>query len=67
LIDSHVRDTSERYLESTFGKDKSFCILMNIPVQVNAALPPKLWRENARLCEWSAETGARRGDHQDEN
>jgi transcriptional regulator with XRE-family HTH domain len=67
FIDSHVRDTNERYLETTFGKVESFCILMNIPVQNETALPPNLWRENTRLYEWSAETGARWGDHQDEN
>jgi len=67
FIDSHVRDTNERYLESAFGNVESFCILMNIPVQNNVALPPNLWRENTRLYEWSAETGARWGDSQDED
>jgi transcriptional regulator with XRE-family HTH domain len=67
FIDSHVRDTNERYLESDFGDVESFCILMNIPVQNDVALPPNLWRENTRLYEWSAETGARWGDRQDEN
>ena len=67
FIDSHLRDTNERYLESTFGNAESFCILMNIPVQNNVALPPNLWRENTRLYEWSAETGARWGDRQDDN
>jgi transcriptional regulator with XRE-family HTH domain len=67
FIDSHVRDTNERYLENAFGNVESFCILMNIPVQKNIALPPNLWREGARLYEWSAETGARWGDRQDEN
>ena len=62
FIDSHLRDTNERYLESAFGNVESFCILMNIPVQNNIALPPNLWRENTRLYEWSAETGARWGD-----
>jgi transcriptional regulator with XRE-family HTH domain len=65
FIDPHVRDTNERYLEGTFGNSESFCILMNIPVQNNIALPPNLWRENTRLYEWSAETGAQWGDHQD--
>jgi transcriptional regulator with XRE-family HTH domain len=59
FIDSHVRDTNERYLESAFGNVESFCILMNIPIQNEIALPPNLWRENTRLYEWSAETGAR--------
>ena len=67
FVDSHLRDTNERYLENTFGNVESFCILMNIPVQNNIALPPNLWREGARLYEWSAETGARWGDRQDGN
>jgi transcriptional regulator with XRE-family HTH domain len=67
FIDSHLRDTNERYLESTFGNVESFCILMNIPVQNDVALPPNLWRENTSLYEWSAETGARWGSHPDEN
>ena len=65
FVDSHLRDTNERYLESAFGNAESFCILMNIPVQNNIALPPNLWRENTRLYEWSAETGARWGDRPD--
>jgi transcriptional regulator with XRE-family HTH domain len=67
FIDSHLRDTNDRYLESALGNVESFCILMNIPVQNDMALPPNLWRENTRLYEWSAETGARWGDRQDEN
>jgi len=67
FIDSHVRDMNERYLESTFGNVESFCILMNIPVQNDIALPPNLWRENTRLYEWSVDTGARWGDRQDDN
>jgi transcriptional regulator with XRE-family HTH domain len=67
FIDSHLRDTNQRYLETAFGNVESFCILMNIPVQNETALPPNLWRENTRLYEWSAETGARWGDRQDEN
>jgi transcriptional regulator with XRE-family HTH domain len=59
FIDSHVRETNERYLESAFGNADSFCILMNILVHGDIALPPNLWRENTRLYEWSAETGAR--------
>jgi len=58
FIDSHLRETNERYLEDTFGDTDSFCILMNVPVQNGAALPPNLWRDNTRLYEWSAETGA---------
>jgi transcriptional regulator with XRE-family HTH domain len=67
FIDSHVRDTNERYLESTFGNVESFCLLINIPVQNDVALPPNLWRENTRLYEWSTETGAGWGDRQDDN
>jgi transcriptional regulator with XRE-family HTH domain len=65
FVDAQLRDTNERYLESAFGNAESFCILMNIPVQNNIALPPNLWRENTRLYEWSAETGARWGDRPD--
>jgi transcriptional regulator with XRE-family HTH domain len=65
FVDSHLRDNNERYLENAFGDVKSFCILMNIPVQNNTALPPNLWRDNTRLYEWSAETGARWCDRQD--
>jgi len=67
FIDQHVRDTNERYLEGAFGDVESFCLLMNIPVQNDIALPPNLWRENTRLYEWSAETGSRWGDRQDGN
>ncbi len=67
FIDSQLRNTNERYLESAFGNVESFCILMNIPVQNDVALPPNLWRENTRLYEWSAETGARWGDRPDDN
>jgi transcriptional regulator with XRE-family HTH domain len=59
FIDAHVRDTNGRYLDNAFGNVESFCLLMNIPVQNNIALPPNLWRENTCLYEWSAETGAR--------
>jgi transcriptional regulator with XRE-family HTH domain len=67
FVDSHVRDTNERYLESAFGNAESFCILMSIPVQNGIALPPNLWRDNTRLYEWSEETGPRWGDRQDDN
>jgi transcriptional regulator with XRE-family HTH domain len=67
FIDAHVRDMNERYLETAFGNVESFCILMNIPVQKDVALPPNLWREGTVLYEWSTETGARWGDRQDEN
>ena len=49
------------------GSVESFCLLMNIPVQNDVALPPNLWRENTRLYQWSAEIGARWGDRKDEN
>jgi transcriptional regulator with XRE-family HTH domain len=62
FIHSHLRDTNERYLESAFGNVDSFCILMNIPVQNDVALPPNLWRENTSLYEWSADSGARWGN-----
>jgi transcriptional regulator with XRE-family HTH domain len=67
FIDPHVRDNNERYLAGAFGNVESFCLLMNIPIQNDVALPPNLWREDTRLYEWSAETGARWGNHQDEN
>jgi transcriptional regulator with XRE-family HTH domain len=67
FIDTHVRETNERYLENAFGNVESFCILVNIPVQNEVALPPNLEREGTRLYEWSAETGARWGDRQDDN
>lgn len=59
FTDSHVRDDNERYLEATFRDSDTFCVLMNVPIASNMALPPNLWRENVRLWEWSAETGAR--------
>jgi transcriptional regulator with XRE-family HTH domain len=67
FIDSHLRDTNERYLERAFGNVESFCILMNIPVHNDVALPPNLSRENTSLYEWSAETGARWGGGHVEN
>lgn len=59
FTDSHVRQSNEQYLEDAFGEADAFCILMRVPVQNNIALPPNLWRGNARLYEWSASTGAR--------
>jgi transcriptional regulator with XRE-family HTH domain len=67
FIDSHVRDTNERYLESAFGNVESFCLLMNVPVQNDIALPPNLWREGTSLYEWSPVTGTQWGDRQDDN
>jgi transcriptional regulator with XRE-family HTH domain len=64
FIDLHVQESNERYREKVFGNAESFCILMNIPVQNDVALPPNLWRENTRLYEWSTEIGARWGGRQ---
>jgi len=57
--DPHVRDANEQYVADAFRSADAFCILMNVPVQNNAALPPNLRRDDIRLYEWSAETGAR--------
>lgn len=59
FTDSHVRDTNARYLQDAFGEADAFCILMRVPVQNNIALPFSLRRDNVRLFEWSAATGAR--------
>jgi hypothetical protein len=59
FTDPHVKDGNEQYLKEAFGSAEAFCILMRVPVQRNTALPPNLWREDVRLYEWSAETGAR--------
>jgi transcriptional regulator with XRE-family HTH domain len=59
FTDPHVRDTNEQYLEEAFGNAEAFCILVNIPVRNNSALPPNLWREKIRLYEWSATMGER--------
>jgi transcriptional regulator with XRE-family HTH domain len=65
--DSHVRDANLRYLTDKFPGTDKFCILMRVPVRKDAALPPNLSNDDVRLYEWSAETGARWGDHSDEN
>lgn len=59
FTDSHVKDDNEQYLKETFGNAETFCILMRVLVQKDAALPPNLRRDGIRLYEWSAETGAR--------
>lgn len=59
FTDPHVRDGNEQYLKEAFGGAEAFCILMRVPVHTNTALPTNLWREDVRLYEWSAETGAR--------
>ncbi len=59
FADSHIRDTNEQYLKDTFGNTETFCILMKVAIGNDAALPPNLSRDDVRLYEWSAETGAR--------
>jgi transcriptional regulator with XRE-family HTH domain len=67
FINPHLRDSNERYLENAFKNVESFCILMNIPVQNDVALPPNLWNEHSSLYEWSADTGVRWGDGAGDN
>jgi len=59
FTDSHVREENERYLRETFDNTSAFCIVMNIPVANNAALPTNLWLDHVRLYEWSTETEPR--------
>ena len=59
FTDSHVRVTNEQYLEDTFGPSEAFCLLINISVRNDEALPPNLQRDGIRLYEWSTGTGAR--------
>jgi len=59
FADSHIRDKNEQYLKEMFGNAGAFCILMNVAVDNDVALPPNLWRDDVRLYEWSAETGTR--------
>jgi transcriptional regulator with XRE-family HTH domain len=59
FTDSHIKDTNEQYLKEAFGSSQAFCILIQVPVQNDAALPPNLWRNEVRMYEWSTETGAR--------
>ncbi len=59
LTDSHVSGDNEQYLAETFGDADAFCVVMKVLIANNTALPPNLLRENIRLWEWSAETGAR--------
>jgi transcriptional regulator with XRE-family HTH domain len=59
FTDTHVRDANLRYLIDTFGEADTFCILMRIPVRNQEALPPNLTDGDARLYEWSSDTGAR--------
>jgi transcriptional regulator with XRE-family HTH domain len=59
FTDWHFRDDNTRYLQETFGDTEAFCILMNIPVANNMALPINLTLDNVRVYEWSTETNAR--------
>jgi transcriptional regulator with XRE-family HTH domain len=59
LIDSHVKESNEKYLREAFGDTEAFCVVMRIPIMDNMALPPNLWDNSVRLYEWSARTGAR--------
>jgi transcriptional regulator with XRE-family HTH domain len=59
FTDPHIRDANEQYLKEVFGSAGSFCILMRVAIQNDAALPPYLWRDDVRLYEWSVETGGR--------
>jgi hypothetical protein len=59
FINRHVKARNEGYLREAFGNADAFCVVVRIPVWENVALPPNLWRDDARLWEWSSETGAR--------
>lgn len=54
-----VRDENERYLMDTFGSTDRFCILMQVPVLNDVAMPPELQRDTTVLYEWSDKTGVR--------
>jgi hypothetical protein len=58
VTDSRTRNANEQYIREAFRNADTFCILMCVPVRNNAALPPNLRRDGARLYEWSAKTGA---------
>jgi hypothetical protein len=59
FINRHVKTRNEEYLRDAFGNADAFCVVVRVPVWENLALPPNLWRDDARLYEWSSETGAR--------
>jgi transcriptional regulator with XRE-family HTH domain len=59
FTDPHVRDVNLQYLMDALGDAEAFCILMRIPVRNDAALPPNLQNDDARLYEWSTEMGTR--------
>jgi len=59
FTDPHIRDANLQYLADAFSGAGTFCILMRVPIRMEAALPPNLSGEDVRLFEWSTETGAR--------
>ncbi len=59
FADSGVRDKNERYLRDAFDHTDRFCILMQVPVLNDKAMPPELWADTTILYEWSDETKAR--------
>jgi transcriptional regulator with XRE-family HTH domain len=58
FTDSHVREDNERYLAERLANTNTFCIVMNVLIANNIALPPNLWVDNTCLWEWSTEIGA---------
>ena len=62
FIDEELRKINESYLRDTLGSVDEFCILMNVPVHNDSAVPPDLSNNDNRLYEWSPGTGARWGD-----
>jgi transcriptional regulator with XRE-family HTH domain len=59
FTDSHVREDNERYLAERLANADTFCIVMNVLIANNIALPPNLWVENTCVWEWSTDLGAR--------
>jgi hypothetical protein len=59
FTDSDVRDENERYLRDTYASTDKFCLLMQVPVLNDVALPPELWRDDTVVYAWSEKTGAR--------
>lgn len=59
FINRHVKTGNEGYIREAFGHADAFCMMVRVPVWENVALPPNLWRPDARLYEWSSATGAR--------
>lgn len=53
FTDPNVRGDNERYLTERFGNVHEFCVMMNVLIANNAALPPNLSLENACLWTWS--------------